>query len=145
MQLPGLEEARLVSTDTIPLMSKHNLSLWRLTHVVALAYLVAVLVPREARWLASRPARIVVDCGRNSLDIFCLGTLLSFAGFVVMLEFGRGWETQIAVNLVGLSMLGWTGWWLTQRKLRKRLSGGVVVTPATSAVGPTSAASGSPQ
>lgn len=118
----GLENTRVVPREYMPFISKHNMSLWRLGHVLALAYLAAVLVPRNARWLQSRIAGLVVDCGRNSLDIFCLGTLLSFAGFVVMLELGRGWETQIAVNLVGLAVLGWTGWWLTQRKNAKRLA-----------------------
>ena len=67
-------------------MSKTNLSLWRIAHVLAVAYLVALLVPASAGWLRSRPAMAIVNCGRNRLDIFCLGTVLSFVGFVVMLE-----------------------------------------------------------
>jgi hypothetical protein len=118
VMMPGWEQTRLISLESIGPNSKSRLSLWRFAHVLALAYLAAVFIPAGARWLRSAPARMVVNCGRNSLDIFCIGTVLSFLGFVVMLEAGRGIEYQVAVNGVGFCVLGCAAWWLTQRKQR---------------------------
>jgi hypothetical protein len=84
---------------------------------------VALYVPASARWMKSWPSQMLINCGRNSLEIFCLGTILSFVGFVAMLEGGRGLEYQVAVNGIGIGLLGCTAWWLMQRK--RRLAVGV--------------------
>ena len=114
--LPGLAGAKLVPHDVLGMFSKTRMPTQRLLSILALAYLVAALVRPDARWLGSRAARLVGDCGRNSLVIFCLGTLLSFAGFVVLLEAGREWYFQVAVNAVGLGALVAVAWFLSQRK-----------------------------
>jgi hypothetical protein len=66
--------------------------------------------------LKSQVAQLVINCGRNSLDVFCLATVLSFLGFIAMLEGGRTFEYQIAVNGAGLALMGSAAWWLTYRK-----------------------------
>jgi hypothetical protein len=43
---------------------------------------------------------------------------LSFVGFVVMLEAGRTFEYQLAVNGIGFALMGSAAWWLSQRKGR---------------------------
>lgn len=123
VNIDGLEGTRLIHPDSIGPNSKSRLSLWRLTHILALAYLVAVHLPAGARWMKSWPSQMLVNCGRNSLEIFCLGTVLSFVGFVAMLEGGRGLEYQVAVNGFGIGLLGCTAWRLMQRK--RRLAVGV--------------------
>jgi hypothetical protein len=114
--LPGLAEARLFPAGVRAAMSKQNLSLWRLAHIAALAYIAASLIPPRAGWLSDAWARWVVNCGRHSLPIFCLGTALSMAGFVVMVEAGRGLGSQIVVNVAGLVALGLTAWTLARLK-----------------------------
>jgi hypothetical protein len=121
--IDGLEGTRLIHPDSLGPNSKSRLSLWRLTHILALAYLVALYLPVGARWLKWWPSQVLINCGRNSLVIFCLATVLSFIGFVVMLEGGRGLEYQVAVNVLGIGLLGCTAWWLMQRK--RRLAVGV--------------------
>lgn len=116
INIPMLDLPRLVAFDALGYVSKSNLSLWRLSHVLAAAYIVALLVPAGAAWLHNRRSTWIVNCGRNSLDIFCLGTLLSFLGMAVMLEVGREWPIQLAVNAVGIGVLLCTGTWLTRRK-----------------------------
>lgn len=123
VNIDGLEGTRLIHPDSIGPNSKSRLSLWRLAHILALAYLVAVHLPAGARWMKSWPSQMLVNCGRNSLEIFCLGTVLSFVGFVAMLEGGRGLEYQVAVNGFGIGLLGCTAWRLMQRK--RRLAVGV--------------------
>jgi hypothetical protein len=118
IHIDGLEETRLIHPDSIGPNSKSRLSLWRLAHVLSLAYLVVLTVPATARWLRTPAANMLINCGRNALDVFCLATVLSFVGFVVMLEGGRTFEYQLAVNGVGLALLGSAAWWLTKRKER---------------------------
>lgn len=119
-RLPGLEEARLPAADFVGPIDKTNLSPLRVLHIVALGYIVAAVVPISARWLKSPGARILSNCGQHSLEIFCLGTLLSFGGWVLMEQAGPGLGTQIAVNTIGISVLGVTAWYLAQRKADRK-------------------------
>lgn len=123
VNIPGLGLPRLVPLDWIPTISKTNLSLWRLSHILALAYLVAVTVPATSAWLHGAAARAIIACGRNSLHIFCLGTVLSFIGFAVMLEFGRSWDYQAAVNGLGVGVMLCTAIWLERRKAHRAADG----------------------
>jgi hypothetical protein len=115
VHIDGLEGTRLIPPDAIGPNSKSRLSLWRLTHVLCLAYLVALMLPSTAKCLKSLPAQVLINCGRNSLAIFSMATVLSFVGFAVMLEGGRGLEYQVAVNGLGIGLLGCAAWLLTQR------------------------------
>ena len=119
INIPYLQLQRLVAFDALGHVSKTDLSLWRLGHVLAVAYLTALLVPASAAWLRTRAATWIVNCGRNGLDIFCLGTVLSFGGFIVMLEAGRTWEYQLAVNILGIGGMLCTATYLTQRKVKR--------------------------
>jgi hypothetical protein len=121
-RLPGLAEARLLP-DIRTAISKQDLSLWRVAHIVALAYLAASLISHDARWLARPWAWWVVICGRHSLHVFCFGIVLSMVGFVIMAEAGAGLGTQIIVNAVGLALLGSAAWKLAQLKRAKARAG----------------------
>lgn len=114
--IPDLDLPRVIPLELLGKLSKSQLSLWRLAHILSVAYLIAYFVPSDASWLRSSWARKIVDCGRNSLDIFCLATVASFLGFVVLLEAGRTWEYQIAVNGCGIGLMLGTAWYLTHRK-----------------------------
>src|ERR1700689_1758414 len=58
----------------------------RLLSVLALAVLVGAFVPRNARFLTSRAGWLIVLCGQNSLQVFCLSILLAvLANFVLNL------------------------------------------------------------
>lgn len=119
INIPYLELPRLVPFDALGSVSKTDLSLWRLGHILSVAYLTALMVPASAGWLQSKAAQLLVNCGRNGLDIFCLGTVLSFVGMAVMLEGGRSWEFQVLVNGSGIGGMVWAGLWLTSRKARR--------------------------
>jgi hypothetical protein len=124
IHIDGLEGTRFIHSDSLGPNSKSRLSLWRLTHVLSMAYLVALAVPATARWLRAPAAQVLINCGRNSLDVFCVGTVLSFVGFVVMLEGGRTFEYQLAVNGLGFALMGSAAWWLSQRKGRLAVTAG---------------------
>ena len=114
-QIPGLATARLLPRDLLGAMNKSYLSPWRLAHVVALGYLVMTLLQPQGRWLTQAWARGIARCGKHSLEIFCLGTVLSFTGWVVLSEAGAGYILQALVNSVGIGLLWGTAWALAQR------------------------------
>ena len=118
--LPGLGGARLLP-DFRTNISKQYLSAWRLAHIVALAYVVASMVPPDARWMKSTWAQVLIKCGQNSLPIFSLSIILSLLGFVVLVQGGDGWLWQVGVNVIGAAVLGVVAWKLAQvRRRRKR-------------------------
>lgn len=86
-------------------LDKTNLSLWRFAHALSLAYLIAAHVPRTAAWLGSAVARQLEQAGRHSLPLFCFGIILSLLGTFALTEIGRGPLMQVAVNVVGITLL----------------------------------------
>ncbi|MEI8145896.1 MAG: OpgC domain-containing protein [Alphaproteobacteria bacterium] len=102
--LPGLDALALPDGWRIE-ADKTNLSPWRLVHALALAYVVARLVPVNAAWLESTPARLFTEAGKHSLPLFGLGVILSLLGTFVFFEVGRDWTMQFAVNIFGIGAL----------------------------------------
>lgn len=43
--------------------------------------------------------------GENSLAMYCLGVLLSFLGYVILIEFSSGLAMQIAVSIAGIAIM----------------------------------------
>ena len=114
-QIPGLESVRVLPRDLLGEMSKSYLSVWRLLHVIALGYIVMTLLSPQSAWLSHAWATGIARCGRHSLEIFCLGTVLSFAGWVILAEAGASYMLQALVNLTGIGLLWGTAWALAQR------------------------------
>jgi hypothetical protein len=74
----------------------------RFAHFVALALLTVRLVPQQWAFLHSIGLRPAILCGQHSLEIFCLGVFLSFAGHFAMVEINEGVGMQVAVSLLGI-------------------------------------------
>lgn len=115
VNIPGLETWRIVPRNTLGPIDKAYLSPWRLAHIVALGYLAIVLLSPQSGWLCRAWARGIGHCGRHSLEVFCLGTVLSFTGWVVLAEAGYGIVLQAIVNAIGIGILWGTAWALAQR------------------------------
>jgi hypothetical protein len=60
-------------------IGKSALALPRIVHALALAYLVGLFVPKDARWMRGALCRWLAAAGRHSLQVFCLGLFLSWA------------------------------------------------------------------
>lgn len=84
---------------------KSNLSPVRLLPFFALVVLVAANVPRSARFLRAALAKPLLACGRHSLEIFCLGILLSALGHFALSEYGYDIPLQLAVNAGGIVVM----------------------------------------
>jgi len=111
-------------------INKNNLSPLRLVPFYALVVLVAMRVPRDARFLASTAARPLVRCGQQSLEIFCLGIILSALGHFVLTEYGAGVPMQLAVNIAGIAVMFLTAWMIAWYKTVDRMP---VLRPAAAA------------
>jgi hypothetical protein len=112
--LEGWDKTRLLPTTDALLgeQNKQFLSLWRVVHLAALAYLASCLIPRDAAWLDRAPARRLIECGQHSLPVFCLGIALSMAGHLAVAQYGDGWAVQVATNLVGIVLMFVVAWTL---------------------------------
>jgi hypothetical protein len=99
-------------------ISKSSLSPVRLVSFFAMVIIVAVLIPSGATFLRWRAARPVVLCGQQSLEIFCLGILLSALGHFVLSEYDSAIVIQLVVNLVGILVMcltaGMINWYKTK-------------------------------
>jgi hypothetical protein len=113
--VPGYASYRLLPADALGSLDRIYLPAWRLLHILALGYLALTLLSAQARWLTRPWAVAVAHCGRHSLEIFCLATVLSLLSWVYLVEVGgKGLGSQMLVNLVGVSVLLATAWALTQ-------------------------------
>lgn len=101
------------------LMVKTTLGPMRLLHFIAFGYLLLVVVPPRAAWLKTRVARTFADAGRNSLDVFCLGVILSVLGGALVVAMGYDPLVQSWVTTAGAAALLLFGTALA-RELRAR-------------------------
>jgi hypothetical protein len=91
--------------DLLYPISKTDLDPLRLLHFAALCYVVLSYVESDAGWLRWRVARPVVTCGRQSLQVFCLGILLSFAGQTILVQFNDSLLAQFATTVMGIGAM----------------------------------------
>ena len=83
-------------------VNKNNLSLIRVIPFFAAVAVVVIVVPANAAILRSSAAKPLVLCGQQSLEIFCLGILLSALGHFVLSEYDSAISIQLLVNLAGI-------------------------------------------
>lgn len=86
-------------------IDKSHLAPLRLLHFLALAIVVVHLAPHDWRGLRTPLATATIRCGENSLAVYCLGVLLSFAGHVILTKISDALVMQIAVSLAGIVIM----------------------------------------
>lgn len=110
-------------TEILYPISKTDLDPLRLLHFFALAYLVLWLVPAGASWLRGSVAAPVLACGKQSLHVFCLGVLLSFAGQTVLVHVSGSLSAQFLVTVVGIAamvlMARFLNWYQSAERARR--------------------------
>ncbi len=84
---------------------KTNLAFARIAHVLALAWLAIRYLPAGGALLASGAGRLLAHAGRHSLEVFCVGIVLSIAGQIVMAETGFALGVQLLISLFGAMVL----------------------------------------
>ncbi|HEX3884267.1 MAG TPA: OpgC domain-containing protein [Stellaceae bacterium] len=86
-------------------VDKTDLSPIRLVPFLATVVLVAAWVKPDAAFLQTRAARPLVRAGAQSLEVFCLGIVLSALGHFILAEYASGLAMQVAVNVVGIGAM----------------------------------------
>jgi hypothetical protein len=84
---------------------KTNLDVLRFAHFLALAAVTVRFVPRDWPALKSPYLAPAIRCGQHSLEIFCLGVFLAFAGQFIISEWSGGPLIQIIISLVGILIM----------------------------------------
>ena len=102
--------------DFIYPIDKVDLDPLRFAHFLALAVLTVRFVSRDWPPLQSPLMRPLVLCGQHSLEIFCLGVFLAFAGHFFLVEFSDRLSAQIFVSALGIAVMAATGWLLSWYK-----------------------------
>jgi len=86
-------------------IDKTNLDVLRILHFLSLAVITVWLVPRDWPLLRSRLCWPAITCGQHSLEIFCLGVFLSFAGHFVFTEVSNRVLTHVMVSAAGIAIM----------------------------------------
>ena len=91
--------------DAIYPIDKANLDVLRILHFLSLAVITVWLVPPDWPALKSPACWPAIVCGRHSLEIFCLGVFLSFAGHFVFTEVSNRVLMHVVVSASGIAIM----------------------------------------
>ena len=118
-------------------ISKTDLDVLRFAHFLALAAITVRFLPKDWPGLKSPWLRPLILCGQHSLEIFCLGVFLAFAGHFLLAEFSGGAAMHFVISISGILIMSAAAWlfsWYkhsadksasrTQRHRRQRRYGG---------------------
>jgi hypothetical protein len=86
-------------------IDKTNLDVLRFAHFLALAVVTIRFIPRNWSGLKSAILQPAIRCGQHSLEIFCLGVFLAFAGQFIVAESSGGPLLQTAVSALGIIIM----------------------------------------
>jgi len=91
-------------------IDKADLDVLRFTHFLALAALTVRFLPRDWPGLKSPWLRPLILCGQHSLEIFCLGVFLAFAGHFILAEVSGGAGVHALISLSGILIMWGVAW-----------------------------------
>src|SRR4029079_18670042 len=91
-------------------IDKPNLDVLRFAHFLALAAITVRFLPRDWVGLKSPWLRPLILCGQHSLEIFCLGVFLAFAGHFVLAEISGGAALHALISVCGILIMWGTAW-----------------------------------
>ena len=97
-------------------IDKTDLDVLRFAHFLALAAITVRFLPRDWPGLKSRWLKPVILCGQHSLEIFCLGVFLAFAGHFILAEVGGGAAMHALVSLSGILIMCAVAWLISWYK-----------------------------
>jgi hypothetical protein len=86
-------------------IDKTNLDVLRFAHFLALAAVTVRFIPRDWPVLKSPILWPAIVCGQHSLEVFCLGVFLAFAGQFVIAESSGGPLLQTGISVLGIIVM----------------------------------------
>jgi hypothetical protein len=104
--VPGMDRFMPVwLEELIYPIDKTNLDVLRFAHFLALAAITVRFVPSSWPGLKSPILYPAIICGQHSLEIFCLGVFLAFAGHFAMVEISGAIWMQVLISVVGVVLM----------------------------------------
>jgi hypothetical protein len=100
---------RLVGEWIYPI-DKTNLDVLRIAHFLSLAVITVWFIPKDWPYLKQPVFWPAIICGQHSLETFCFGVFLSFAGHFVFTEVSNRIFTQIVVSVLGIALMVACAW-----------------------------------
>jgi hypothetical protein len=91
-------------------ITKTDLDVLRFAHFLALAALTVRFLPKDWTGLKSIWLRPLILCGQHSLEIFCLGVFLAFAGHFVLAEVSGGALVHFLISVAGILIMSGMAW-----------------------------------
>jgi hypothetical protein len=97
-------------------INKTDLDVLRFAHFLALAAITVRFIRADWPGLKSLWLRPVIRCGQHSLEIFCLGVFLAFAGHFVLAEVSGGAWMHFFISVAGIVIMSAAAWLLSWYK-----------------------------
>jgi hypothetical protein len=97
-------------------INKTDLDVLRFAHFLALALVTVRFLPKDWSGLKSPWLRPLILCGQHSLEIFCLGVFLAFAGHFVLAEVSGGAALHALVSICGILIMSGMAWLISWYK-----------------------------
>ena len=91
-------------------INKTDLDVLRFAHFLALAAITVRFLPIDWPGLKSPWLRPLIMCGQHSLEIFCLGVFLAFAGHFVLAEVSGGAGVHFVISISGIIIMSCAAW-----------------------------------
>src|SRR6201997_4285786 len=91
-------------------IDKTDLDVLRFAHFLALAAITVRFLPKDWPGLKSPWLRPLILCGQHSLEIFCLGVFLAFAGHFVLAEVSGGAGLHFVISVSGILIMSAAAW-----------------------------------
>ena len=99
---------------------KTNLAPYRVVHLIAIAVVVTQLLPAKSPILQWRALAPLIRCGQNSLQVFCIGIVLSFCAHAAIETSLNSLWVQIFVGATGILVMTATAYYWTWYKRQDR-------------------------
>ncbi|WJR78963.1 OpgC domain-containing protein [Bradyrhizobium sp. NP1] len=91
-------------------INKTDLDVLRFAHFLALAAITVRFLRKDWPGLKSPWLRPMILCGQHSLEIFCLGVFLAFAGHFILAEVTGGAALHALISVVGILIMCAMAW-----------------------------------
>jgi hypothetical protein len=91
-------------------IDKTDLDVLRFAHFLALAAITVRFLRKDWPGLRSPWLRPLILCGQHSLEIFCLGVFLAFAGHFVLAEVSGGAGMHFVISISGIIIMSTAAW-----------------------------------
>ena len=100
---------------------KTNLAPYRVVHLIALAVVVTRFLRVDSPMLQWRSLAPLIVCGRNSLQVFCIGIVLSFCAHAAIELSLNALAVQVSVGAAGILLMTAVAYCRTWSKAQDRV------------------------